>query len=186
MKNSKKASKTSKPTANKIADMSPAEFRKALARHGFNEHSVDAVAHLANTTRRKQLAALIAIKEEHEAQMEAATETVNAETEALENEEHNLSIHGEDVSAEIEAAADGTGPAKAKALREAAEANTPVPSEAVDTRSGMQVAADKQLAAENKIKMCPECKIVQIPSRYRICDSCLASRRAAKKAAPVA
>jgi hypothetical protein len=35
-------------------------------------------------------------------------------------------IYGEDVSAEIEAAEDGTGPAKAKALREAAEANTPV------------------------------------------------------------
>jgi hypothetical protein len=127
----KLAKKSAKPT---IADMTPKQFEAALVRHGI-EHDIsftnsgDYFVIAGNggvvamgKTRRAKLANLLALKDGFESEQEARVEAAKFGP----TDETNLDVFGEDVSAEIEAAEDGTGPAKAQALREAAEANTPV------------------------------------------------------------
>jgi len=145
----KLAKKSAKPT---IADMTPKQFEAALARYGMeltqdgkHAEGVEVVSvygfELTGKTRRAKLAQAIAAKEAYDESAEESNDSVIDPQTGLEIHEADYGddryqiadtaigrqiIAGEDVSAEIEAAEDGTGPAKAQALREAAEANTPL------------------------------------------------------------
>jgi hypothetical protein len=82
--------------------------------------------------------------------------------------------------AEIDAAADGTGVAKAAALRAEAEANTPTV-EAEPASSTLPV--DPKAPVDSVFKPCPVCQAVQVPKSWHFCNSCWAVRKAEKAAA---
>lgn len=180
----------------KVQDLTVKQFNQALSRHGLELTEFSRVRvvgteigfGIEGKTRRAQLADAIRSKADYDA-AEAAVDPHAGldETELA----ADLQDEAAELAAEIAAAEDGTGPAKAAALRAAAEANTPT---AAEIAGGTGNLVDGAVIPSGKdhtvvpslpdpkpvrVKPCPECG-KDMPSRYRICDDCLAKRHAAK------